>query len=222
MKIITGQKKYNTILFDLDGTITDPKEGITKSVQYSLRKFGIEIDNPDDLEKFIGPPLKQSFIDFFSFTGEEALAAVEYYREYFKTDGIFENSVYEDIPGLLEKLKSADLTLAVATSKPTVFAEKIINHFNLSGYFKIVTGSNMDNTGTDKKDVIAQAMSKLHCNPLNTIMIGDRMHDIIGAKKNSIDSIGVLYGYGTAEELTEAAPDYIVESVRDIANIVLN
>ena len=213
---------YNTILFDLDGTITDPKEGITKSVQYSLRKFGIETENPDDLEKFIGPPLKQSFIDFFSFSEEQSFKAIEYYREYFKTDGIFENRMYEDIPELLDKLRSANLTLAVATSKPTVFAEKIINHFNLSGYFKIVTGSNMDNTGTDKKDVIAHVISELQCNPLNTIMIGDRMHDIIGAKKNNIDSIGVLYGYGTAEELTEAAPEYIVESVRDIANVVLN
>ena len=213
---------YKTVLFDLDGTITDPKTGITRSVQYALKRFDIIIDDIDKLEKFIGPPLKQSFTDFYSFTEEQASEAVNYYREYFSSKGIFENHVYEGIPELLAELLENNLTLAVATSKPTVYAEKIIRHFGLDRYFKKIIGSKLDNTMTDKKEIIAYAMSELNSNASDTIMTGDRKHDIIGAKKNRIDSAGVLYGYGSYEEITGAGPDFIAEEVQDLSSILLN
>ena len=213
---------YKTVLFDLDGTITDPKEGITRSVRYALRKFSIDIENLDELEKFIGPPLKQSFMDFFSFSGEQSLRAIEYYREYFREKGIFENRVYEGIPEILSELKAGNVTLAIATSKPTVFAEQIIAHFQLSGYFEEIIGSNLDNSRSEKKDVIAHALSELKCEVSQTVMIGDRKHDIIGAKENRMDSVGVLYGYGSREEIRAAGPVFIAESVGELAPFLLN
>lgn len=213
---------YTTILFDLDGTLTDPKLGVTKALQYALHKLDIEIDTLDTLEKCIGPPLQQSFIDFFSCTKEQSLKAIQYYREYFSTKGIFENKVYEGIPELLKELVNTNITLAVATSKPTVFAEKIMDHFDLSQYFTTITGSTLDNTRTDKKEIIAYAMSKLHCDTQTTIMIGDRTYDLIGARKNNIDSVGVLYGYGSLEEITAAGPNFIAENVSDLSTLLLN
>ena len=133
--------KYKYILFDLDGTLTDPKEGITKSVQYALKKYVILIENLDLLENFIGPPLKDSFMEYYNFSEDQASQAIEYYREYFKEKGIFQNKVYEHMEELLSKLKKLGLILIVATSKPTVFAEEILRHFNLDVYFELIIGS---------------------------------------------------------------------------------
>lgn len=211
---------YKYILFDLDGTLTDPKVGITKSVQYALQKKEIFESSLKELEKFIGPPLKESFMEYYSFEEKEAVQAIEDYREYFKDKGIFENEVYKGIPDMLEKLKSKGAVIAVATSKPTVFAQRIIEHFNILKYFDIIVGSNLDGTRTDKEEVIKHVLKVLEIEELDkVIMIGDRKHDVIGAKKNEIDSIGVLYGYGSMKELGEVQSTYLVNSVSELDNL---
>jgi phosphoglycolate phosphatase len=206
-----------TILFDLDGTLTDPKVGITKSVQYSLKKFDIEVCDLDELDKFIGPPLKDSYMKFYGFTEDKATQAIDYFREYFPEKGIFENTLYPGIPELLSSLKQQGLTLAVATSKPTLFAEKIISHFKLDPYFDGIYGSNLDNTRTNKGEIIAFALDALGKKENKALMVGDRMHDIVGAKTNSLPSIGVLYGYGNREELEKAQADSIVATVEELS-----
>lgn len=214
--------KYKYILFDLDGTLTDPKEGITKSVQYALKKNDILIENLDLLEKFIGPPLKGAFIEYFNFSEEQALRAIEYYREYFRGKGIFENKIYEHIEYLLCSLKKLGLNLIVATSKPTVFSELVLKHFNLDMYFDAIVGSDLDGTRSKKGEVIRYIIDKYNiANIEQVVMVGDRKYDIIGAKENSIDSIGVSYGYGSKEELNNAGPTYIVNNVIDLLNQII-
>jgi len=215
-------KKYSTILFDLDGTLTDPKIGITKSVQYALAKYGIQVDNLDKLEPFIGPPLAQSFMEFYQFSEQESKRAVEYYREYFAETGIFENMRYEGIIELLDNLIQDGRTLIVATSKPTVFAERIIEHFQLSSYFDFVCGSNLDGTMTAKGDIIQHILKVKKLDRSGVVMVGDRKHDIIGAQLNEIDSIGVGYGYGSEQELHGASPTFYVESVHQLSKLLLS
>ncbi|WP_207725282.1 HAD family hydrolase [Clostridium hominis] len=213
-------KKY--ILFDLDGTVTDPMIGITKSVRYALNKFGIEVEDLNTLCKFIGPPLKDSFMNFYNFTEEDALKAIAYYREYFSTNGLYENTVYENFEDMLIALKNDGKSLIIATSKPTVFAEKILEHFNLKKYFDFISGSNLDNTRTKKADVISYALEQQMINNMSEIiMIGDREHDIIGAKALNIESIGVLHGYGSYEELSSSGADYIVKDVSELKSLLL-
>lgn len=214
--------KYNVILFDLDGTLTDPKIGITKSVQYALVKFGIEEPDLDKLIPFIGPPLVESFQEFYSLNQEQAQAAVRYYREYFAETGMYENAVYPGIKELLGELKSAGKELIVATSKPTVFSEQIIEHFGLTQFFKAIVGSNLDGSRIHKDEVIAFALKDLTGTIYDSvIMVGDRKHDIIGAQKNGIASIGVTYGYGTQEELTQAKPVYLAATVEELGELLL-
>lgn len=214
--------KYNVILFDLDGTLTDPKIGITKSVQYALVKFGIEEPDLDKLIPFIGPPLVESFQEFYSLNEEQAQAAVRYYREYFAKTGMYENAVYPGIIELLAELKSAGKELIVATSKPTVFSEQIIEHFGLTQFFKAIVGSNLDGSRIHKDEVIAFALQDLTGTIYDSvIMVGDRKHDIIGAQKNGIASIGVTYGYGTQEELTQAKPVYSAATVEELGKLLL-
>lgn len=208
---------YKYILFDLDGTLTDPKEGITKSVQYALKKFDIIVDDLDTLEKFIGPPLTTSLMEFYGFSEEKAVEGVQYYREYFKERGIFENKVYENIENLLSKLKALGLILIVATSKPTVFSEQIIKHFNLDKYFDEVVGSNLDGTRSKKGEVIKYIIDKYKISDLSeAVMIGDRKYDIIGAQENNIASIGLTYGYGSEEELKAAGATYIANDIDEL------
>jgi phosphoglycolate phosphatase len=191
--------KYKNILFDLDGTLTDSKEGITKSAQYALNKFGIAVEDLDNLEKFIGPPLEDSFIEYFNFSEEEVKTAIKYYREYFADKGIFQNEVYEGIEDLLIKLKQNGLNLYIATSKLTTFAVEILKHFNLFSYFDAVIGSELDGTRCKKGDVISYVINEYKLNNKDDIiMVGDRRHDIIGAKENGIDVIGVTYGFGSS------------------------
>lgn len=212
-------KKY--ILFDLDGTITDPKLGITKSVYYALNKFKITTTNLDELCKFIGPPLKESFMEFYNFCEEDANQAVLYYRDYFSSKGIYENFVYDKIEDLLVSLKNENKTLIIATSKPTVFAEKILKYFELIKYFDYVFGSNLDGTRTKKSEVIECALKEANIKDYKeAIMIGDRKHDINGAKANSIDSIGVLYGYGNFEELSTSGATYIADDISQLKKIL--
>ena len=208
--------RYRTALFDLDGTLTDPYEGITRSVQYSLKRFGIEVEDRRRLACFIGPPLNESYIKYFGFSEEDSFRAVDVYREYFADKGIFENEVYPGIPEMLGRLKEAGLVLAVATSKPTVYAKRILDRFGLAGYFTLCDGSELDGTRVYKEEVIAHAMDALKCDPASTVMVGDRSHDVVGAQKNSIPCIGVTYGYGTREELISAGAICAVDTVDEL------
>lgn len=208
---------YSIVLFDLDGTLTDPGEGITNSVAYALGKFGIKADDKTQLYSFIGPPLKDSFMKYYDFTESDALLAVDYYREYFRDKGIFENRVYDGIPQLLSDIKRSGRKIALATSKPEKFAKQILKHFDLSEYFDFIGGATMDETRSKKSDVINYVLKSLDItNKATVVMIGDRHHDIDGAKQNGIESIGVLFGYGNDEELKNAGATYIAKTVDDI------
>ena len=208
------------ILFDLDGTLTDPKEGITKCVEYALNKFEIEVEHPDLLIPYIGPPLYDSFIEIQGLTAEAALQAVDFYRERYRTLGMFENSVIPGIPELLESLKNMGFNLYVATSKPIVFAVEILRHYKLDGYFKFAAGSNLDGTRSKKREVIQYVLDENDIPAEQALMIGDREHDIIGAKSCGVASIGVLFGYGSEEELSAAGADYIAYSVEEVGEII--
>ncbi len=213
---------YDVILFDLDGTLTDSALGITNSVAYSLKKYGIEVADRTELYKFIGPPLQESFEKYYGFSPEEAKKAVEYYREYYREKGIFENVVYEGIESLLKMLYASGKTLIVATSKPEEFAKTILKHFKLEKYFAYIAGANMDGTRTKKDEVICYALQNGNISDRSKVlMVGDREHDILGAGKAGIDSLGVLYGYGDYEELKKAGADYIAESVEDIYPVIM-
>ena len=208
---------YDAVLFDLDGTLTDSKIGITKSVQYALSKFNIREDNLESLESFIGPPLSEAFQKYYSFEPSQAQDAVDFYREYFSTSGMYENAVYPGIPDLLADLKSKRKKLIVATSKPTIFANQILNAFNLYQYFTTVVGSHLDGTRTSKTEIIAHALSTLGKSKENgAVMVGDREHDVVGAQGNAIDSIAVTYGYGSLLELQRTNPTYLAHAVEDI------
>ena len=203
-------EKYKYILFDLDGTITDSALGITNSVKYALIKSGAEIPPYETLCKFIGPPLLDGFRDICGFETEKAKAAVKYYREYYETTGLFENEVYGGIPELLDKLKKAGKTVILATSKPEKFAKIILEHFNLSRYFDFAAGATLDETRSNKDTVIAYALSECNITDKSrAIMVGDRHHDIDGARINGISSVGVLYGFGDRKELETAGADFI-------------
>lgn len=210
-------KSYQYLFFDLDGTLTDPGEGITNSVAYALDKFGITVTDRASLYPFIGPPLVDSFMKFYGFSHEDAERAVVCYREYFRDRGIFENRLYQGIPEVLKALKDAGKTLVIATSKPEPFAKRIVEHFGLSPYFTLVAGASFDETRSEKWDVIEYAMDSLKLTDRSEIvMIGDRKHDIIGAKKTGLDSVGVLWGYGDREELTAAGADVIFDTVEQL------
>lgn len=216
-----GEKKITTLLFDLDGTLTDPMEGITKSVQFALKKQGIIEEDLWNLTKFIGPPLMDSFQKYYGFSEEEAKQAVIDYREYFAPTGKFENKVYEGIPEMLAALKEKGFTLALATSKPEVFALDILEHFGLKQYFDFVGGALL--TGrTDKAEVISYVLQSIGADKEETVMIGDREHDLIGAAKNGLFSVGVLYGYGDREEHEKAGAGQIVETVEELRDYLLS
>lgn len=214
---------FEYLFFDLDGTLTDPGVGITNSVIYSLKKFGIEVEDRTSLYKFIGPPLIESYKKMFGFSDEECAKAVVYYREYFGDKGKFENEVYNGIPELLQDLKDRGYKLALATSKPEKFAFEIMEHFDLAKYFHCMCGSSMHETQETKADVIRKAISKCSIQDLSkVIMIGDRMHDIHGAKECGIKSVGVMWGYGSTEEFNENGADYIVHNMEELSNLILN
>ena len=209
--------KFKYLFFDLDGTLTDPKEGITKSVAYALQSFGIETTDLDSLCKFIGPPLKESFMKYYDMDSEEGDRAVEKYREYFRPYGVFENEVYPGISVLLKQLCKQGKHLVLASSKPTVFVEMILEHFELRQYFEVVVGSELDGTRVKKAEVIAYALQQAAVTDKSqVVMIGDREHDVIGAKENGIVSIGVTYGYGSRQEHEVSGADVIVESVEEL------
>jgi len=208
----------DAIFFDLDGTLTDPKPGITRSIQYALGKLDHPIvPTEDELTWCIGPPLRASFVKLL---GGEASAdlAVSFYRERFSDVGLYENSVYAGIPDVLAELRKSGRRLFVATSKAHVFADRIIDHFNLRPYFERVFGAELDGTRADKSDLLAYALKTTAVDPSRSLMIGDRSHDMIGARNNGVRGIGVLYGYGSEQELTAAGASCLCETpeaVRD-------
>lgn len=207
-------KRY--IFFDLDGTLTDPMIGITSSVQYALSKFGISVRYLKELIPFIGPPLTQSFREFYGFSEDQAEKAVQYYREYFSPKGIFENEIYPGIAQLLVSLYESGFELAVTTSKPRVYAERILKHFGIDEYFSLVAGSELDGTRVYKNEVIQYALNAYGISGEDALMIGDRKHDIEGAAACGVESVGVLYGYGSREELTAAGAGHLVETVKEL------
>lgn len=213
---------YDVILFDLDGTLTDPGEGITNSVAHALKRLGIPVPERRALYKFIGPPLYASFMDFYGLDRQKALEAVEFYREYYRDRGIWENKVYAGIPELLAKLKGAGKRLLVATSKPENFALQILEHFDLRQYFDRVAGSTLDSSRVEKADVIRYALEQEGIAPgPSVVMVGDREHDVLGARKAGLDCIGVLFGYGDAPELQKAGAARIAATVEELAGLLL-
>ncbi|HEX3022629.1 MAG TPA: HAD hydrolase-like protein [Lachnospiraceae bacterium] len=213
---------FKYVLFDLDGTLTDPKEGITKSFQYALAHYGIDEPDLDKLEVVIGPPLRDSFIEFYGFTKEKAPEAEIVYRERFSTIGLYENIIYEGIAELLHELCEKGYQLAVASSKPTVFVDQILEHFEIKQYFHHVIGSNFDGTRSDKAEVVNDAIAGFKDVDWNDIvMVGDRKFDVIGAHERGIKAIGVSYGYGGVEELTQIGADFIVGSIKELRDILL-
>ena len=205
---------YSTF-FDLDGTLTDPKPGITRCIQYALEHLGFPVPTQDDLVWCIGPPLHASMKKFVG-TDELAHRAVELYRERFRDVGLFENEAYAGIEETLAKVAVGGRRLFVATSKPKVYADRIVEHFGLGGLFEHVFGSELDGTRTDKADLLAYALSEAKLDPARAIMIGDRSHDVVGARKNGMKAIGVLYGYGSLAELTDAGADHLCAAHPDL------
>lgn len=212
--------KYKYVLFDLDGTLDDPFEGITKSVQYAMKKFDVDAKQ-EELKCFIGPPLTDSFEACFGLSADDARLAVDYYREYYRPTGIFEVNIYEGIHELLAALKSAGCELILATSKPIVFADMILERFDLAKYFDATFGSELDGTRVKKHEVIDYAFETYPMDKSLAIMVGDRRHDVEGAHKCGIPCIGVTFGYGDRAEHAECGADYIVDTVDELQALLL-
>ena len=213
--------RHKVLLFDLDGTLTDPREGITRCVQYALSRQGIQVDDLSRLERFIGPPLKQSFIDFYDFDATQAQTAVDDYRVRFGRVGMFENMLYDGIVELLRALKGSGRQLFVATSKPWFYARQIVTHFNLDSYFCSVYGSELDGMRTEKHALIAHILREEGIAAGDALMIGDRSFDLIGARHNGVANAAVAYGYGSREELVAEAPDYYLETLAELQDTLL-
>ncbi len=211
------------IFLDLDGTITDSREGITNCFAYALNHFGIEVENKADLEQYIGPPLEQSFREGFGFDTEKAALAVAKYRERFVPVGMYENLVYPGMEEALKKLKEAGKVLIVATSKPEYMAKRILAHFHLDTYFEDICGADDDKNRSKKDEVIRYALEKHGITDTEEVlMVGDRFHDVAGAAKCGLKCMGVLYGFGNREELEEAGAAYIAETVEDMAQSIVS
>ena len=215
-------KDYSTVFFDLDGTLVDSGEGVRNSVEYALNKFGIKVENKDSLSCFIGPPLTVSFKTFYGFDDEKADLGVSYYREYYKDKGIFEGYVYEGIEETLKRLKDAGKTVMVATSKPELFAKRVLEKFGIAKYFDFIAGATLDEkTRANKIEIMQYAFDSCGASPSDTIMVGDRLFDIEGAKHFGMECIAVLYGYGSREEFIKYGAEYIDETAEDVANLIL-
>lgn len=219
---------FQYILFDLDGTLTDPKLGITSSVQYALRALGIEEPSLDKLEPFIGPPLADSFREFYGLNEEQTVTAIAKYRERFNDQGIYENEIYPGTAQMLASLKESGKKLAIASSKPTVFVERILDYFDIRAYFDYIIGSNMDGTRGKKEEVVEEALRQMVPSGMlpaekkaSVAMVGDRRFDIEGAKEHGITSVGVSFGYAPEGELEQAGADYIVDTVEALAELLM-
>ncbi|MEM9174851.1 MAG: HAD hydrolase-like protein [Myxococcota bacterium] len=204
----------SALFFDLDGTLTDPKPGITGCIQYALERLGEPVPSKDDLEWCIGPPLQENFTALVG--SERAARGVALYRERFGDVGLFENEVYDGIPDVLASFAAADTPLFVASSKPKVYVDRILDHFELTSFFQRVYGSELDGTNTDKRDLLAVALADSGVRPSEATMIGDRAQDAIGAGHNAMDFVGALYGYGSREELEDEGTTRFVHAPREL------
>lgn len=213
----------NNILLDLDGTLTDPYVGITESIRYALESLDIKV--PQGLSWCIGPPLRDSFMRLIDgcegVTDKTADEAVALYRVRFSREGLYENRVYDGIKEVLEELVKSQKNLYLATSKPWVYAEKILEHFELNGFFKKIYGSELDGTGTDKSDLIKYILNQEGLNPCECVMVGDRKYDLIGAKSNGVRAVAASWGYGSFEEIEEEKPEKICEKPSDLLRYLL-
>lgn len=210
------------LLFDLDGTLTDPKPGITRAVQHALARMGIVEPDLERLTRFIGPPLIPSFQRYYGLDLNGAQRALEYYREYFAETGLYENAVYPGVPELLAELRARGRRLILATSKPSVYAERILAHFGLARHFEFVAGATLDETRATKADVIAFALAEVPgLAPARCVMVGDHAQDVLGARANGIAAIAVTYGYGVRAELEAAQPAQLVPSVDALSRLLL-
>lgn len=219
---------FQYCLFDLDGTLTDPREGITKSVQHALKAFGIYEPDLKKLEPFIGPPLKDSFMELYGLSETQAVKAIEIYRERFAPTGVLENQIYPGIAELLGRLQEEGVRLAVASSKPTCFVHQILKHFDIEQYFEVIVGSELDGTRTAKEEVVEEALKQLAVWNLpkeekkkKCAMIGDRKFDIQGAKAYGLTGIGVGFGFAKEGELLLEGADYIVDTVEELSALLL-
>lgn len=213
------KKEY--ILFDLDGTLTDSSEGIINSLMYAFSKLDFKVESREELRCFIGPPLIEMMMERYGFSREKAVEGLNFYREYFREKGIFENEVYVGIPNMLCELQRCGYKLILATSKPEEFAKRIMEHFDIAKYFYFIGGSDMGEMRSSKSAVIEYVLS--NCNitePKKCIMIGDREHDVNGAAKFGIETVGVLFGFGSREELEKAGAAYIVKTVEELNNLL--
>jgi phosphoglycolate phosphatase len=214
---------YDTLLFDLDGTLIDPKTGIVNSICHALSKLRVPAGNPDSLTRFIGPPLHESFQKYYAMTESQAHRAVCYFREYFSLRGMYESALYPGIQPLLNHLRARENRLLLATTKPTPFAERILAHFEISGLFGRIFGSNLDGTLSSKEELLEHILTNDEMRQVprsRTVMIGDRALDVLGARKNGLDSIAVTYGYGTEDELRDAQPTHTVRSVDELRTLL--
>ena len=215
-------KKYKYVFWDLDGTISDSASGIANSVSYALEEMGTAIPSKETLRKFVGPPLAESFAMYVGYTPEQIDAAVKYFREYYEKNGITENEMYSGIEELLIKLRDAGYISILATSKPEPYAKAILQRYGIDSYFHYIAGSTIDETRTKKAEVIAYALETCNITDKSqVVMIGDRMHDVVGAKKNGLDCIGVLYGYGDRPELEEAGVIAIAADLNELAGLLI-
>ena len=214
-------KSRNVLLFDLDGTLTDPKEGITTCVQTALRHCGVIVEDRDELCPFIGPPLKEAFMAFYGFDNDLADEAVKAYRERFASIGKFENQVYDGMEAFLQNLCSCGKRLMVATSKPEIFAKEILEHFDLARYFSFIGGALLDDSRVLKEDVVAYVLRENGVSPAEALMIGDREHDVLGARKNSVPCVGVLYGYGGRDELINAGAEALAATLDELKVLLI-
>lgn len=213
---------YQYILFDLDGTLTDSSEGITKSVQYALDKMGIHEPDLKPLERFIGPPLYDEFRRSYDFDDAEAKQAIDFYRERFGVVGWKENLLYDGIPELLKALTEAGKTLSTASSKPAFFVDKIVKYFNIEQYFTVVSGATLDGSIGTKTQVVQQALKRLNVQDRSqAVLIGDRLHDAEGARACGIDCIGVTFGFGSREELESAGANHVVDRVDELLPLLV-
>lgn len=210
------------VFFDLDGTLTDSREGILNGFEYALNHFGIELVDRKYAEKFIGPSLADSFKNEYHFDEEQTILAIAKYREYYSERGLKESKLYDGIKELIIELAKNNINVILATSKPQTFSEEILENYGLKQYFRFISGATLDGTRGRKADIISYALENLK--PINIeecIMVGDRFYDVDGAKENNMKCIGVTYGFGSEEELRKAGADYIAHNAEELKNILL-
>ncbi len=209
------------ILFDLDGTLTDPKVGITRCIQFSLEHFDVQVPEADNLTWCIGPPLRDSFSHLLNTADDDKLdLALANYRKRFSKIGIFENIVFPEIPKSLERIKDSGFRIYLATSKPRVFAEQILDHFKLIQFFDMVYGAELNGSLVDKGELIAHIIESESLDPERSLMVGDRVYDIAGGKENGIMTAAVSYGYGSMDEIISSKPDLIFDRFSDLSDFL--